>query len=286
MTISAERGKSIFRKTETELLRLASDDHSEAVHGFRTTTRRLETLLGQLVRDGSRRNKKLLKMLNRIRKSAGRVRDIDVQLEVLGSLQIPQEPRRKTQLMHNLLDLRAEHEKHLRKVLKKDDIRDIRKRLRRAEAALRLDSNRDPLWVAKQMLSSVQTPHGTADEETLHRYRLAVKRARYAAEFAPKSAESTQLLAGLKRLQDALGNWHDWMTLTHTATDRLGDVSQSSLVAVLHNVTRGKYRQAVTAVSRAAIEPPRTRKRAVESKAARKADGKGTVIERHTGRAA
>ena len=62
MTISAEHGKSIFQKMENELLRLASDDHSEAVHGFRTTTRRLETLLGQLV-PGSRKNRKLLKML-------------------------------------------------------------------------------------------------------------------------------------------------------------------------------------------------------------------------------
>lgn len=286
MTISAERGKSIFRKTEKELLRLASDDHSEAVHGFRTTTRRLETLLGQLVRDGGRKNKKLLKMLRRIRKSAGRVRDIDVQLETLRSLRIPQEPRRQTQLMHNLFDLRVEHEQHLRKLLTKDDICDIRKRLRRAEAGLRLDSNRDPLWVARQMLGSVQIPPGPADEETLHRYRLAVKRARYAAEFAPKSAESTQLLAGLKRLQDALGNWHDWMTLTHTAMDRLGDVSQSSLVAMLHNVTRGKYRQAVSAVSRAAIEAPRSRKPGVRSKAARKAEGRNKVRERPTGRAA
>ena len=136
------------------------------------------------------------------------------------------------------------------------------------------------------MFNIEHIPHGPADEEALHRYRLAVKRDRYAAEFAPKSAESTQLLAGLKRLQDALGNWHDWMTLTHTATDRLGDVSQSSLVAMLHNVTRGKYRQAVSAVSRAAIEPPRSRKRAVRSKAARKAEGRNKVLERPTGRAA
>jgi CHAD domain-containing protein len=240
------------------------------VHGFRTTTRRLETLLAQLVQDGSRKNQKLLKMLNRIRKSAGRVRDSDVQLEALGSLKILQEPRPKTRLMHNLLELRAKHEEHLRKLLKKKDIRDIRKRLKRAEASLCVDSNRDPLSVAKRMLSGVEIPHGRADEETLHHYRLAVKRARYAAEFAPKSAETTQFLAGLKRLQDALGNWHDWVTLTHTATDRLGDVSQSSLVALLHHVTRGKYRQAVSAVSRAALEPPR----------------KDTVGRRHSGRAA
>ena len=136
------------------------------------------------------------------------------------------------------------------------------------------------------MLASVEIGPGSADDEALHRYRVAVKRARYAAEFAPKSAESIQWLAGLKRLQDALGNWHDWMTLTHTAIERLGDVSQSSLVAMLHNVTRGKYRQALSAVSRAGIEPPRNLKRAEQSKPGRPPEGKDTVPERPSGRAA
>ena len=76
-----------------------------------------------------------------------------------------------------------------------------------------------------------------------------MKRARYAAEFAPKSAESSQFIAELKRLQDAVGNWHDWLTLTQTAITRLGDVQQSSLVAALHNVTGGKFRQAATVLS-------------------------------------
>jgi len=83
----------------------------------------------------------------------------------------------------------------------------------------------------------------------LHQYRVAVKRARYAAEFAAKSRAAAQLVAELKRLQDALGNWHDWMTLTQTATEQLGDGDQSSLVAALNNVTRGKLRQAVAALA-------------------------------------
>jgi CHAD domain-containing protein len=248
MAISAERGKSIFRKTEKELLRLSSGHRADAVHGFRTTTRRLQTLLEQLVADDDRKHKKLLKMLNQIRKSAGKVRDIDVQLEALRSLKVAQEPRRKTQLMQSLIDLRAEQERRLRKRLKKQDIRDIQKRLRRAEGSVNLDSLRDPLSVARQMLRTVPVPKGPADEETLHRYRLVVKRARYAAEFAPRSPESVKFLTELKRVQDALGNWHDWLTLTHTAIGRLGDVNQSSLVAALYNVTRGKFRHAVSAV--------------------------------------
>ena len=194
-------------------------------------------------------------MLNRIRKSAGKVRDIDVQLEALRSLRIPQEPRRKTQLTQSLLDLRAGHEKKLSKLLKKDDVREIRKRLRRAQSAVKFETGPDPLAVARQMIESVTNPGGPADEGALHRYRIIVKRARYAAEFAPRSEESTVFLAELKRLQDALGNWHDWLTLTRSAVDRLGDVHQSPLVAALYNVTRGKYRNAVAAVSSAKSKP-------------------------------
>jgi CHAD domain-containing protein len=286
MAISEERGKSIFRKTEKELLRLSSGHRADAVHGFRTTARRLQTLLEQLVTDSDGKHKKLMKMLNRIRKSAGKVRDIDVQLEALRSLKIPQEPRRKTQLMHGLIELRAEHERRLRKLLKKQDIRDIRKRLRRAEGSVNLDSSLDPLSVARQMLRNVPVPKGPADEQTLHRYRLVVKRARYAAEFAPKSAETTKFLAELKRLQDALGNWHDWLTLTHTAVERLGDVNHSSLVAVLHNVTRGKLRHAVSAVMAATTESHAPRPGAAKLQAVGKTARKDAGMERRSGAAA
>ena len=286
MAISAHRGKSIFRKTERELLRLASGHKSDAVHGFRTSTRRLQTLLEQLVADGDGKHKKLLKTLNRIRKAAGKVRDVDVQLEALRRLKVPQEPRRKTQLMQSLIELRVQHEKRLRKLLRKHDIRDIRKRLRRAEDSLRLDSNRDPLSVAKQMLRSIPIPQGPVDEETLHHYRLAVKRARYAAEFATKSAETTRFLAELKQLQDALGSWHDWLTLTHSARERLGDVGQSSLVAVLHNVTREKFRQAVNAVTAATSDKRSTQPKARESQPTRRTASKSIAAVRPAGAAA
>ena len=286
MAISAERGKSIFRKTEKELLRLSSGHRADAVHGFRTTTRRLQTLLEQLVADNDRKHKKLLKMLNRIRKSAGKVRDIDAQLEALRSLKVHQEPRRKTQLMQSLIELRTQHERKLRKLLKKQDIRDIRKRLRRAGDSVRLDSSKDPLSVARQMLRTVPVPKGPADEETLHRYRLVVKSARYAAEFAPKSPETNKFLAELKRMQDALGNWHDWLTLTHTAVERLGDVNQSSLVAVIHNVTRGKFRHAVSAVMAAKTESHAARPDALELQTPRRSARKDTAIEKRSGAAA
>jgi CHAD domain-containing protein len=248
MVIANERGKLLFRKMERALLSLSSAQEEENVHSFRTTTRRLQTLLELIPADG-RNQKKLLKMLERIRRRAGRVRDLDVQLAALRSLKVPLEPRRKTQLTQRLLELRVRHEKKLRKLLKQNDLRELRKRLKRTAAAVNFESLRDPLAMARQMLESAAPRNGAVNDELLHRCRLAVKRARYAAEFAPKSAEQTQLITQLKRLQDTLGRWHDWLTLTDTAVQQFGEITHSSLVAALHNVTRGKFRQAVDAVS-------------------------------------
>jgi CHAD domain-containing protein len=249
MSIASDRSKFAFQKTERALLNLSSGRDAESVHGFRTASRRLQTLIEDLLPQRDRNQKKLLKMLNRIRKRAGKVRDLDVQLAALRSLKVPQEPRRKTRLMHGLIELRAKHENKLRKLLTKQMIREIRKRLKRGSKEVRPESGRDALRVAQSMLNEVVRPAGPVSEDLLHRYRTVVKRARYAAEFAPKSATATQFIVQLKRLQDAVGNWHDWLTLTQTAAKRLGDVNQSSLVAALHNVTRGKFRHAVAALS-------------------------------------
>jgi CHAD domain-containing protein len=284
MAIAVERGKRIFRRTERELLRLSSGQQAETVHGFRTATRRLQTLLDEIVPGRNGNQKKLLKMLNRIRKSAGQVCDIDVQLAALRSLKVPQEPRRKTQLTQGLLKLRAQHQKKLRKLLKKSEIQELRKRLKRAGKDLRMEKIPDPLGVARQILRSVRLPNGPADENALHRYRIVVKRARYAAEFAPPSAEATRFIGQLKQLQDALGHWHDWLTLTHTAEERLGDVTQSSLVAVLHNVTRSKFRQAVAAVSATQAIRPATS--AVEMGHSRKSAAKNPKPAERSGAAA
>lgn len=248
MPISPERCHSLFRKAERDLQKLSSNQDPEPVHGFRTTARRVQTLLEEFVPDHTRNQKKLLKLLGRIRKRAGKVRDLDVQLAALRTLKIPQEPRRKTQLTHNLIELRAKHEKQLRKALTKDDIHELLKRLKRTSKEIKLASNIDPLLAATRMLAQGNRPAGALTETVLHHYRVQVKRARYVAELAPKSAETTEFIAQMKLLQDAIGDWHDWLSLTHTASARLGHVQHSSLVAALRNVTGGKFRRAAAAL--------------------------------------
>jgi CHAD domain-containing protein len=251
MSMAKDPIQSVFQKLERDLVKVCSKQNAEAVHRFRSAARRLQTLLEELLPAQGRRHKKLLKALVRIRKRAGKVRDLDVQLSALRSLKIPQEPRRKSQLMNGLIELRAEHEKKLRKALNKQAVREIRKRLRRAAKDVKSATAGDALAVARKMLGHAPRPdaRGTQTEEVLHHYRIIGKRARYIAELAPPSTEAAELITQLKRMQDAAGDWHDWFTLTRTAAKRLGDVHESSLVAALHNVTGAKFRSAVTALS-------------------------------------
>ena len=161
MPITPERTRFVFTKLERELVTLSSERQPESVHSFRTGTRRLQTLLEDLLPQRDRNQKKLLKLLTRIRKRAGKVRDLDVQLSALRSLKTPQEPRRKTLLMQSLIELRAEHDKKLRKALDKEMIREIRQRLKRASMELNLDAARDPLATAKKMLQKATRPEGS-----------------------------------------------------------------------------------------------------------------------------
>jgi len=248
MPIDAKRSREVFQKLDRDLIKLSSKPSAQSVHRFRTGTRRVQILLAELSPKLDGNEKKLLKQLNAIRKRAGKLRDLDVQLAALHSVKVPREPRRKTQLVHHLIELRSQQEKKLRKSADRATIREIRKRLKRAAKRFRPEKSRDPLATAKGMLNRSEAS-AELNEAVLHQYRILTKRARYAAEFAAPAAAATVFIAELKGIQDALGDWHDWLTLTHSAGDRIGDVHESPLVAEIHNVTGAKYRRAVAALT-------------------------------------
>lgn len=255
MSLAPKRSRAVFRKLEQDLIKLSSKPQAGNVHRLRTGTRRLQILLGELSAENDRSQKKLLKLLGRLRKRAGKLRDVDVQLVALRRLKIPQEPRRKTQLIDELIELRGRHEQKLRKSMDKDTVREIRKRLKRAARTFDPRTSLEPLAVARGMLEQIRYEDGPVTESLLHQYRILSKRARYTAEFANPSSDATQFIAGLKRIQDALGDWHDWLTLTQAARKQLGEVRESSLVAELHNVTGAKFRHAVAVLTQMRTKP-------------------------------
>src|SRR6202041_456593 len=190
MSIDPKRMRAVFKKLEGDLIKLSSKPQPDSVHRFRTGTRRLQILLGELSPKLNRNQKKLLKLLGRLRKRAGKLRDLDVQLGALRSLKIPREPRRKTQLMNELIELRRSQENKLTKTADKNTLREIRKRLRRARKDFDPKASGDPLAVARDMLEAVHLGDDKLIEASLHQCRILSKRPRYCAEFAEQTPET------------------------------------------------------------------------------------------------
>jgi CHAD domain-containing protein len=259
MPLDSEYPREIFRKLARQMAKLADKPAPENVHKFRTSSRRVEVLVADLAKSRSGNDKKLLKLLGRLRKKAGRVRDLDVQGAALRSLKIAQDPRRKSQLMRTLAEERDKREKKLAKSLDKQTVAEVRKRLKRTATSLEIPQNADPLSLARQQLNRLEMGQGAINEKTLHQFRIAGKRARYVAELAGQDAEATHLIALLNHMQDVIGDWHDWVQLADKAEKLFGGVQDSALVAALRNITRAKFRQAVNTLTetRAALAAKR-----------------------------
>jgi len=250
MPVNQERSRFVFRKLGRQLAKLAAKPAPESVHKFRTSSRRVEALLDELAAT-DRNSTKLLKLLARLRKKAGRVRDLDVQIGSLRNLKVPEGAAHKSQLIRTLTEERLRREKRLAKALSGAAIRELRKRLKRASGEAKVLDDRASLSLALRLVAKLARDSGPLTEKMLHQYRIMGKRARYLAEVAGNDPEAERLVAQLKRMQELIGDWHDWLKLADKAAKLFGGVRESSLVAALQNVTRAKFRHAVDALSEA-----------------------------------
>ena len=268
MAVDHQRTQHLFKRLSQLLGQNASRPHPVAVHDLRTISRRVEALLDTLATEPDRNQRKVLRRLKRLRRRAGRVRDVDVQILALRTLKIGRDSGRKVQLARHLSDLRSRRERKLRKALDSETVRAFRRRLIRAEKALlapppapRSAAARaaaapaapakppqkeevQPVSLALRMFATVAKQQGAFTENTLHRFRNRSKRVRYVAEMAGDDPEANRIVSQIKRMQDAIGDWHDWFTLTQTAQKLFAEHVDSPLIAALRNVTHAKFMQA------------------------------------------
>jgi CHAD domain-containing protein len=244
MPVDQNYSHLIFARLNHQLTKLARKPAPENVHKFRTTGRRAEALLAELVLHPSHNSKKLVKLLARLRRKAGRVRDLDVQIVLLRGLKLPEGARHKAQLLQTLIEQRSQKEAKVEVAFDKEVVRELRKRLKRATREIDVP-DADPLAQAIRLLAKLGRDSGPMTEKTLHQYRIVGKRARYLAELAGKDPEAVRMVQQLKRMQDVIGDWHDWLKLSQRAEDLFGGIQSSPLVAALRNVTHAKFRQAV-----------------------------------------
>lgn len=97
------------------------------------------------------------------------------------------------------------------------------KRLEELESALRVKRARGsrkkpPGVVALDSFARLASEMQLLDAGNLHDFRKGAKKARYVAELAAQGDEQAkQVGATLKKLQDEIGDWHDWLVLLDEA---------------------------------------------------------------------
>jgi Uncharacterized conserved protein len=219
-----------------------ADPKPRAVHRLRTSTRRIEGQFVMLalipeIPEHDRLASKAARLLKRLRRAAGKVRDRDVHLDLLQSIA----PEKSVPALER--DCAG-----LRSVLEdqRDDAADkLFKKLRRmqADVGAQLESLIEALesveglalspaqltvmagdWFADNM---PREPVGNPDDpDYLHAIRKNAKLARYIGENAPKSAKTPRrLAASFELVQESGGHWHDWHALAAIAAERVGTSS-------------------------------------------------------------
>jgi CHAD domain-containing protein len=208
-----------IRKLRKSLKRAERDLAPDEVHKLRTRVRRFESIESMPTVPAPDKSK-LAKPLKRIRKRAGRVRDMDVLTAQLAALQGRRDPTCQTQLLEYLGAKRYRQAERLRVLLQKYGGK-VRKRLKRfaAKAARAIPASRKagrrraPAGNSQESaqilaLSSELTQPSELTRANLHPYRLKVKQLRDLVRLTAGSSQS-RFLEMLGACKDAIGEWHD-----------------------------------------------------------------------------
>jgi CHAD domain-containing protein len=240
----------------------------EAVHRVRTGSRRLQAMLEATLREAGptthaleRPARAWLRELKQIRRAAGAVRDLDVQRKLLENWvgeQMPRQdgapgssetipPEMQAEMKQaEMLDawLKGER-KHLAQGMQKQ-IRKRQQGLAKGQGALFTAITRVPLGrsvaprsadaVALEEFVRASDAMPLLHAENLHDFRKATKKARYVAEVGAEG--NSGVAKALKRVQDAIGEWHDWVCLGEEAKAALGQDAPELTAAFTREIER------------------------------------------------
>lgn len=113
------------------------------------------------------------------------------------------------------------------------------KRLQELAAALQMTPGRRAAKpagvVALDSFARLASEMQLLDASNLHDFRKGAKKARYVAELAAQRDKHADAVAKtLKKLQDEIGDWHDWLVLGEEAHAALGD-GATELIALVES---------------------------------------------------
>jgi CHAD domain-containing protein len=244
------------------------------VHRLRTTIRRIETAVSYAHPDVGKKLERTLKKLGELRKRAGKVRDIDVQITLLKQIANGSTAGDRKALAALLEKKRARQAKRLVSAVEQFDKAKFFARMEQvADEAEDGPSGRHaspfaPLEEARWQLTRMArdlSSRPTIKPNRLHQARIQIKKVRYLAELADESPEQESFVRELKTAQDAMGAWHDWEELARLAEKKFGDRSSCALLSEVRALYAARYSAALSAltmlvagaVSPAGRKPPR-----------------------------
>lgn len=274
MSLEEKRATTLSQNLAAAVASLAYDVTAKHVHRLRTTIRRIERLVEYARPDLGGKQEKVLKSLSALRKKAGKVRDLDVQLKLLDAIANTSTRRDRQALTESLKRKRTRQARRVCAAIakaQKSKLGDHLERiLERAAGAPAWTVNPEaPLLQARQelaQLASESSVSASTKARVLHKIRIKIKKIRYLAELAEKSTGQESFLAELKTTQDALGEWHDWEELTLTAEEQFGDRVNCPLLVEVRALFAAKHAAAAAAVGhllascapRPSRKPPRS----------------------------
>jgi len=188
----------------------------EAVHQARVTTRRLGSALDLLQPWMTRGDhKKIDQTLRRLRKTLGPLRDLDIMLAGLERYR-PAHPAAVRWLEKRMLEQRAKARQDLRRgqslpATRQWLKREVVKKLEASQPRFKGTLSRLIRVRFEDFSKSANALAARQPELDVHALRISGKKTRYSLEIAAATGSplSKEILDQFKRIQDALGEWHD-----------------------------------------------------------------------------
>jgi CHAD domain-containing protein len=251
----------------------ASNPDVEAVHDTRTGTRRMEAALEAMLRDADvqsggggdalmRTAQSWERLLKRIRRAAAPVRDLDVQRKLLKKLVPGNEAEMKSPLNSPASGMADQVEKLDHALYAQREERAVPLKKAAAKWAAKLDGYLEAFGeaMARRPASRRREPDAARmaldafarlasrmrqlDAGNLHDFRKGAKKARYMAEAGGEDEHAGLVGKALKKLQDEIGDWHDWLMLAEEARQVLGE-NGAGLTAELEGIRDSHYEMAM-----------------------------------------
>lgn len=253
MTLLEKRMRGLTRDLSGTVSKVTGTPRPRDVHRLRTTIRRIESLVSYSHPDLKKKLERSLEKMADLRKRAGKVRDLDVQIGLLDTLGNGSAVRDRKILAAILEKKRERQVQRLGSTIKKIQESKFFSRMDRiaVHAGVVKDRPLAPLEEARAQLAVMASDFGagnTLKPSQLHEARVTLKRIRYLAELAEESAEQKNFIRELKLVQDAVGEWHDWQELTDTAEKRFSDRVNCALLREARALLGARHSAATSAI--------------------------------------